>query len=134
MRVRLDTASRMPLDPVPVDFDPPPRPPPAVASRYVELTARSNFSFLQGASRPEEILQRAAELGYDAIAITDRDGLYGMVRAHEEAAKQGVRLIVGCELTFSMDGMTGPFHLLTVHVQDHEGYSNLCRILTESHR
>ncbi len=123
----------MPIDPVPVDVDPPPRPAPASRSRYVELTARTNFSFLQAASPPDEIVQRAADLGYDAIAIADRDGLYGMVRAHEEAIKQGVRLVVGCELTCSKNGTDGPFSTLTVHVQDHDGYSNLCRILTESH-
>ena len=132
-RVRLDTASRMLLEPIRVDLDETPRPAPLVPSRYVELTVRSNFSFLQGASSPEALVQRAAELGYDALAVTDLDGLYGIVRAHEEARKQGVRLVVGCELTFSRDGTMGPFSTLTVHVESHEGYSNLCRILTRSH-
>jgi error-prone DNA polymerase len=98
---------------------------------YVELTARSTFSFLRGATPPEALVQRAAELGYDAIAITDCDGLYGAVRAHEEAVKHGVRLVVGCELTI---GTSAPFATLTVHVENHTGYTNLCHILTESHR
>ena len=68
-------------------------------SRYVELGARTNYSFLAGATAPEQMVARAAGLGYDAIAITDRDGLYGIVRAQEEGERQGVRVIVGCELT-----------------------------------
>ncbi len=98
---------------------------------FVELFARSNFSFLQAASSPEALVQRAVELGYDAIGVADRDGLYGMVRAHEESQKHGVRLVVGCELTV---GAAPPHASVTVHVENHAGYSNLCRILTESHR
>ena len=64
-------------------------------SKYVELTTRTNFSFLSGATPPERMIFRAAELGYDAIAITDRDGLYGIVRAQEEGERQNVRVIVG---------------------------------------
>ncbi len=104
---------------------------PLLAGRgYVELAARSNFSFLQAASSPEALVQRAAELGYDAIGIADRDGLYGMVRAQEEAVKRGVRLVVGCELTI---GAWPPHASVTVHIESHDGYKNLCRILTESH-
>ena len=103
-------------------------------TRYVELAARSNFSFLQAGSSPEELVQRAARLGYDAIGIADRDGLYGIVRAHEEANRQGVRLVVGCELTYSADGLAPPFRTMLVHVATHTGYRNLCHILTESHR
>ena len=96
---------------------------------YVELSARSNFSFLQAASRPEELVQLAKEQGYETIGIADRDGIYGMVRAHEEAKRQSMRLVVGCELTLEGAGFT-----LLVHVENHAGYTNLCRILTESHR
>ena len=109
-------------------------------SRYVELTTRTSFSFLSGATSPEQMVFRAAELGFDTIAITDRDGLYGVVRACEEGAKQGVRVIVGCELTLETEGLEGVADVpgkpttLTVLVESHEGYSNLCRILTESHR
>lgn len=109
-------------------------------SRYVELTARTCFSFLSGASPPEYMVFRAAELGYDAIAITDRDGLYGVVRACEEAAKHGIRVIIGCELTLEREGLEGVPDVpgrpttLTVLVENHAGYTNLCKILTESHR
>ena len=95
-RVRIDATSRMPIGPVP--WDTPVREAPA-RSPYVELTARSNFSFLRGATAPEALLRHARDLDYDALAVTDTDGLYGIVRAHEEATKQGVRLIVGSELT-----------------------------------
>src|SRR5215467_2865141 len=99
---------------------------------FVELAVRTNYSFLRGGSSPEATIARAAELGYDALAITDCDGLYGIVRAHEEAEKQGVRLIVGCELT--IDGDDGkPVGSVFVHVADHDGYRSLCRILTRSH-
>jgi error-prone DNA polymerase len=128
-RVRIDPTSRLPLDPV---EDPPPCAHPSSPPHvYVELTARSSFSFLQAGSSPEELVRRAATLGYDAIAITDRDGLYGMVRAQEEAARQNVRLVVGCELTI---GATPPHASITVHLETHDGYKNLCRILTETHR
>ncbi|AKV02571.1 DNA polymerase III alpha subunit [Labilithrix luteola] len=109
-------------------------------TRYVELTARTNFSFLSGASTPEILVHRAAELGYDTIAITDRDGLYGIVRAYEEAQKHGLRIIVGCELTLETDGLDeqegdvpNKATTLTVLVEDHVGYTNLCKILTKSH-
>jgi error-prone DNA polymerase len=107
--------------------------------RYVELSVRTSFSFLSGATPPDAMVARAAELGYDAIAIADRDGLYGIVRAYEEAEKQGIRLIVGCELTLEREGLEavpevpGKPSTLTVLVENHEGYTNLCKILTESH-
>ena len=108
-------------------------------SQYVELTARTNFSFLAGATPPEQMILRAAELGYDAIAITDRDGLYGIVRAQEEGERQKVRVIVGCELTLEQEGLEVPDvpgkpTTLTVLVENHAGYTNLCKILTESHK
>lgn len=104
---------------------------------YVELAARSTFSFLQAASPPEALFQRAAELGYDALGIADRDGLYGIVRAHEEAEKRGIRLIIGCELTIDSEEGEAPNQgmrpTLLVHIESHAGYVNLCRILTRSH-
>jgi error-prone DNA polymerase len=96
---------------------------------FVELAARTHFSMLAGASSPHAVVHRAAELGYDAVGVADRDGLYGMVRALEAADELGVRVVTGCEL--SIDG--SPLRHLWVHVASHEGYSNLCRILTESH-
>ncbi len=100
---------------------------------YVELAARSHFSFLLAASSPKELVDAARALGHDAIAIVDRDGLYGMVRAWEACKEAGVRLVVGCELSVSADG-EAPYRTLLVHVENHAGYTNLCRILTESHR
>ncbi len=130
-RIRIDPTSRLPLEPLPVEPSPPIPVPAEGQTGYVELAARSCFSFLQAASPPEELVQHAAKLGYDAIAITDRDGLYGMVRAEEEARRRGVRLVVGCELT--VHGAP-PHASVTVHIATHEGYKNLCQILTESHR
>src|SRR5438034_6515540 len=68
---------------------------------YVELHAASAFSFLQGASLPEAVVDRAAELGYPAIALLDRDGVYGLPRFHKAALAAGIRPIVGAELTIA---------------------------------
>jgi error-prone DNA polymerase len=155
-RVRLDPGCRYAIDqagnPLPplAPFKPPPvvvvdPPPRALIARprgdFVHTTVRSSFSFLQGASHPGALVQRAAELGYDVMALTDRDGLYGVVRAYEEAKKQGLRLIVGAELTLdpeddelsSKDSGSSPRPTLFVHVQNQAGYTNLCRVLTQSH-
>ncbi|HEY2514093.1 MAG TPA: PHP domain-containing protein, partial [Polyangiaceae bacterium] len=129
-RVRIDPTSRLPIEPLPIEKPVLPPPKPSDDCGYVELGARSCFSFLQAGSAPEALVQRAVELGYDALGVADRDGLYGMVRAHEEAVKRGLRLVVGCELTL---GIHPPHASLLVHVENHEGYSNLCRILTRSH-
>ena len=67
--------------------------------RYAELHAKTNFSFLEGASHPDELVARAAELGYAALAITDRNTLAGVVRAHGRPRKCGLKLIVGAEIT-----------------------------------
>ena len=66
---------------------------------YVPLWCRSNFSFLDGASHPDELVEQAHALGIEALALTDRDGVYGIVRAHVKARELGVRLIVGAEVT-----------------------------------
>ncbi len=65
---------------------------------YVELQCASHFSFLRGASSCEELFAQAAACGLDALAVTDRNSLAGIVRAHEAARATGVRLIVGCRL------------------------------------
>ena len=98
----------------------------------MELAARTNFSFLAGASPPEALVRRAAELGMGTIAVADRDGLYGVVRAHEAGKELGVRVVVGCELTLDDVAPQAPRTLLLL-VETHEGYANLCRLLTESH-
>ncbi len=66
---------------------------------YAELHAKTNFSFLEGASHPDELVRRAAELGYYALAITDRNSLAGVVRAHGAAKEAGLKLIIGAEIT-----------------------------------
>ena len=66
---------------------------------YAELHAKTNFSFLEGASHPDELVGRAAELGYAALAVTDRNSLAGVVRAHQAAKEAGLKLLVGAEIT-----------------------------------
>lgn len=95
---------------------------------YAELHCLSNFSFLRGASSAIELFQRAQQLGYDALAITDDCSLAGIVRAHEAAEKTGLRLIVGAEFTL-IEGTR-----LVLLVIDHGGYTNLCRIITQGRR
>ena len=66
---------------------------------YIELHAASAFSFLQGASLPETLIERAAALGYPALALLDADGVYGAPRFHKAAKQAGLRAIIGAELT-----------------------------------
>ena len=91
---------------------------------YAELHVWSNFSFLQGGSHPEDLVERAAQLGLAAIALTDRDGLYGTVRFAAHARRRGVAAIVGSELTFE-DGSR-----VTLLVENERGYANLCRLIS----
>src|SRR5262245_55342946 len=69
------------------------------AARYVELHCKTNFSFLRGASHPDELVGRAADLGYSALGITDRNSLAGIVRAHVAAKAAGLKLLIGSEIT-----------------------------------
>jgi len=94
---------------------------------YVELHCHSSYSFLDGASLPEELAARAAELGYPALALTDHDGVYGSLEFAHAAKDLGVRPITGSEVT-----LAGGFHV-TLLVETSRGYANLCRILTEAH-
>jgi error-prone DNA polymerase len=96
-------------------------------AEYVELHAHSAYSFLDGASLPEELAARAAELGYDALALTDHDGVYGSLEFAHAAKHFGVRPITGAEVT-----LAGGTHV-TLLCETQEGYSNLCRILTDAH-
>jgi len=97
------------------------------APRYAELHCTSNFSFLQGGSHPEELVQRARALGYEALAITDRATLAGIVRAHGAAKQAGIKLVVGVHVE-PCDGMP-----LVLWAADRTGYANLCRLLTRGH-
>ena len=94
---------------------------------YVELHCHSAYSFLDGASHPEELALRAAELGYEALALTDHDGVYGSLELAHAAKLVGVRAITGAELT-----LHGGAHV-TVLVESSQGYANLCRLLTAAH-
>src|ERR1700751_3195886 len=87
------------------DLPPSSKRPPFVAAprrsavvRYAELHCKTNFSFLEGASHPDELVSRAAELGYAALAITDRHSLAGVVRAYEAAKEVGLKLLIGAEI------------------------------------
>ncbi len=91
---------------------------------YVELHVTSNFSFLRGASHPEELIEQAAAYGYKEIAITDRNTFAGIVRAHVAAKKNNIRLIPGCRL----DLLDGPS--LLAYPTNKNGYSQLCNLLT----
>ncbi|ACL65674.1 DNA polymerase III, alpha subunit [Anaeromyxobacter dehalogenans 2CP-1] len=102
------------------------------APRYAELRCKSCFSFLEGASHPEELVGRAAELGLSALALADVNGLYGIVRAHAEAKRQGLPLIVGAELVVAGLAPGRPARLVLL-AQDREGYAGLCRLVTRAH-
>ena len=96
-------------------------------TEYVELHCRSAFSFLRGASTPEKLAERAAQLEMPALALCDRDGVYGAPRFYARARELGVRPIVGAELTME-DGA-----ILPVLVESRRGYENLCQLLTRAH-
>jgi error-prone DNA polymerase len=94
------------------------------APQYVELHCHSYFSFLDGASSPEALVERAATLGYRALALTDHNGLYGAIRFWQAAMRRGIKPVVGAELTL-VDG-----HHLTVLAETQTGYANLCRLIS----
>jgi error-prone DNA polymerase len=93
-------------------------------SQYVEFHARSAFSFLRGASQPEHLVRAAAQAGLPALALLDRNGVYGSARAHHDARAQGIRAIVGAELVME-DGA-----VLPVVARTRTGYRNLCALLS----
>lgn len=95
-----------------------------MSPRYVELECASHFSFLRGASSCEELFGQAAVCGVEALAVTDRNSVAGIVRAHEAAKATGVRLIVGCRLVLT-DGAE-----ILVYPTDRAAYARLCRLLT----
>jgi error-prone DNA polymerase len=108
----------------------PAMPPSMAAARYAELETTSNYTFLTGASHPEELVQQAAALGLEAIAITDTNTLAGIVRAHAAAKHVGVRLVVGCRLL-----LAEPAGLeLLVYPTSRSAYAGLCRLLTQGKR
>ena len=94
---------------------------------YVELHTHSAFSFLDGASLPEELVARAAQLGHHTLALTDHDGLHGSLAFAHAARSAGIRPITGAEITLE-DGAH-----LTLLAEDARGYANLCRLITLAH-
>jgi error-prone DNA polymerase len=94
---------------------------------YVELHTHSAYSFLDGASLPEELAVRAAELGYESLALTDHDGVYGSLEFAHAAKAFGIRPITGAEVALA-DGSH-----VTLLVESQRGYANLCRLLTAAH-
>src|SRR5260221_12476775 len=94
---------------------------------YVELHCHSAYSFLDGASLPEELAARAAELGYEALALTDHDGVYGSLEFAHACKQFGLHAITGAEVT-----LAGGAHV-TLLCESQRGYANLCRILTDAH-
>ena len=99
----------------------PPDPP------YAPLWCKSNYSFLEGASHPEELVETCRRLGIRSLALTDRNGVYGIVRAHVRARELDVHLIVGSQVSLQ-DGSE-----ILLLAQNREGYARLCRLLTAGH-
>src|SRR5688572_442166 len=110
---------------------------------YIELHTSSAFSFLEAASLPETLVDQAARFGYPAMALLDRDGVYGAPRFHRAAAAAGIKAIVGAELTIAPPSLAGSLRAsaqalnpqpsalrIPVLVESAEGYRNLCRLVT----
>ena len=118
---------------------------------YIELHCHSGFSFLDGASHPEELVFRACELGYPALALTDHNGLYGSMEFAQTARPEGLQPITGAEVTLALDIPGVPRGLdgldaadqdgdplargchMTLLAETPAGYANLCRLLSEAH-
>ena len=95
---------------------------------YAELHCLSNFTFLRGASSPESLVAQAAALGYHALALTDECSLAGIVRAHLEAKKSDLKLLIGTELRLTPSDQ--PAYKIILLAQHREGYGNLCEVIT----
>ena len=94
---------------------------------YVELHCHSCYSLREGASTPRELIVRALQLGYRALALTDHDGVYGSMAFSKDANDAGFKTISGAEITLANG------HHLTLLVKDHAGWSNLCQLLTHAY-
>lgn len=94
---------------------------------YAELHCHSNFSLLDGASRLEELVARAVELGMPALALTDHNGLYGVIPFYKAAREAGIKPVIGAELTLA----TG--HHITLLAKNNKSYSNLSKLITKAH-
>src|SRR5690349_15776415 len=108
-----------------------------MSSSYVPLWVKSNGSFLEGASHPEELVDAAHALSLDTIAITDRDSVNGLVRAWVRANELGVRVIAGAQVTVgeppARRGEAPASRRVILLAETREGYGRLCRLLTIGH-
>jgi error-prone DNA polymerase len=108
----------------------------ALSTNYVELHARSAFSFLQGAATPEELITTSAQLEMPSMALLDRDGVYGAARFHLAAKKLGVKAHIGAEVLVSnlksqiSDTKPQEMFYVPLLVRNRTGYQNLCRLIT----
>src|SRR5690606_22795759 len=100
---------------------------PSRLTGYAELDCISNFSFLTGASHPEELVQRAARLGYQALALSDECSLAGVVHADTEAEKAGIKLIIGSRFTL------GAIQIIVL-ARNKKGYGDLSELITLARR
>jgi error-prone DNA polymerase len=97
---------------------------------YVPLWVKSNHSFLEGASSPEELVERAHALGLSAVAITDRDGVYGAVKAHVKAKELGIKLLVGAQVTLTPSLEGSVTYKVVMLAKTRAGYAGLCALLS----
>ncbi len=109
-----------------------PAPEPAISPAYAELHCLSNFSFQRAASQPEELVARAHALGYSALALTDECSVAGVVRAHGQARKLGIKLLLGAEFQVQDPGVEAFKVVVLAH--DLQGWGNLCQFITAGRR
>ncbi len=104
-------------------------------NKFTHLHVHTQYSLLDGASKPAELIARAKELGMDSIAITDHGNMYGVISFYQEAKKQGIKPIIGCEIyvasesRFNRDNKEGMYHLILL-AENEEGYHNLMKIVS----
>src|SRR4051794_38572601 len=104
-----------------------------MTASFVHLDVRSCFSLKEGACTPEQLAARAAEVGMPAVALTDRDGLYGAARFVHACASAGVQPILGASLTVRAEAPPPGDASVVLLANDDVGYANLCRLLTDAH-
>src|SRR4051794_12914763 len=105
----------------------------SVRMSYIELHSHSAYSFLDGASQPEELVAAALSHGHGTLALTDHDSLSGSMEFAHAAKALGLRAIHGAEVTLAEPGSDDPVRHITLLVRDATGWRNLCRLLTKAH-
>jgi error-prone DNA polymerase len=105
-----------------------------ISPGYAELHCVSNFTFLRGASHPEELVEQAARLGYTGLALTDECSVAGVVRAHGAARSHPLKLVIGSELSFATDAEHGSSLQLVALAPDRASYAALCTLITVARR